>query len=123
GLERLRSGPLAALGRKGTQVAHEIKNPLAGLPPYARHLDQRLRRAGDPEGRELAGKIAAGVEHLADVVAEITAFGRPPELHRAPTNVHAVLDECLELAAARFAATAIGVVRGWAPAGAVAHVL
>src|SRR2546422_10612965 len=69
-LERLRSGALAALGRMATQVAHEIKNPLAGLRLYARHLDQRLSRAGDTEGRELAGKIAAGVEHLADVVAE-----------------------------------------------------
>src|SRR2546430_1205769 len=115
-LERLRSGALAALGRMATQVAHEIKNPLAGLRLYARHLDQRLGRAGDTEGRELAGKIAAGVEHLADVVAEITAFGRPPELHRAPTNVHAILDECLELAAARFATPAIEVVRGWDPA-------
>src|SRR2546428_262418 len=115
-LERLRSGALAALGRMATQVAHEIKNPLAGLRLYARHLDQRLSRAGDTEGRELAGKIAAGVEHLADVVAEITAFGRPPELHRAPTNVHTILDECLELAAARFAGPAIEVVRGWDPA-------
>jgi len=99
-----------------TQVAHEIKNPLAGLRLYARHLGQRLSRAGDAEGQELAGKIAAGVDHLADVVAEITAFGRPPELHRAPTNVQALLDECLELAAARFDATAIKVVREWDPA-------
>ena len=115
-LERLRSGALAALGRMATQVAHEIKNPLAGLRLYARHLEQRLSRAGDVEGQELAGKIAAGVDHLADVVAEITAFGRPPELHRAPTNVQALLDECLELAAARFDATAVEVVREWDPA-------
>jgi len=114
-LERLRSGALAALGRMATQVAHEIKNPLAGLRLYARHLEQRLSRAGDTEGQELASKIAAGVEHLADVVAEITAFGRPPELHRAPTNVHTLLDECLELAAARFDTTALEVVRGWDP--------
>src|SRR5207249_2951425 len=59
---------------------------------------------------------AAGVDHLADVVTEITAFGRPPELHREPTNILPLLDECLELAAARFDATAIEVVRGWDPA-------
>jgi signal transduction histidine kinase len=99
-----------------TQVAHEIKNPLAGLRLYARHLEQRLGRAGDAEGQELAAKIAAGVDHLADVVAEITAFGRPPELHREPTNIPALLDECLELAAARFDSTAVEVLRGWDPA-------
>ncbi len=115
-LERLRSGALAALGRMATQVAHEVKNPLAGLRLYARHLEQRLGRAGDAEGTELAGKIATTVDHLASVVSEITAFGRPPELRRATTHVHALLDKCLDLAAARVDAAAIEVVRAWDPA-------
>ena len=112
-LERLRSGALAALGRMATQVAHEVKNPLAGLRLYARHLQQRLQRAQDAEGAELAGKIAATVDHLASVVAEITAFGRPPELHRAPTQVHALLEECLDLARARVDAASIEIVRAF----------
>jgi len=115
-LERHRSGALAALGRMATQVAHEVKNPLAGLRLYARHLEQRLSRAADAEGVELAGKIATTVDHLASVVAEITAFGRPPELHRAPTQVHELLDECLALAAARFEGAAVEVVRKYDPA-------
>ncbi|MBI4636417.1 MAG: response regulator, partial [Candidatus Rokubacteria bacterium] len=117
-LERLRSGALAALGRMATQVAHEVKNPLAGLRLYARHLEQRLQRAQDTETAELAGKIGATVDHLASVVAEITAFGRPPELRRAPTQVHALLDECLDLARARVdaAAAAIEIVRAFDPA-------
>src|SRR5262249_24129131 len=82
-LERLRSGALAALGRMATQVAHELKNPLAGLRLYARHLEQRLAKS-DSEGAVLAQKISGTVDHLAAVVSEITAFGRPPELHPAP---------------------------------------
>ena len=55
------------------------------------------------------------MDHLAAIVSEITAFGRPPELHRAPTRVHALLDECLDLARARVDAAAIEVVRAWDP--------
>lgn len=114
-LERLRSGALAALGRMATQVAHELRNPLAGLRLYARHLGQRLARAGDGDGAELAEKISSTVDHLASVVAEITAFGRPPELHRAPLALPALLDECLTLAQARRATPGIEVVRAYDP--------
>jgi signal transduction histidine kinase len=112
-LERLRSGALAALGRMATQVAHELKNPLAGLRLYARHLEQRLDRAGDGESADLARKISSTVDHLAGVVSEITAFGRPPELHRAPVALAALLDECLALGRARCSSEQIEVVRAY----------
>jgi two-component system, NtrC family, sensor kinase len=114
-LERLRSGAVAALGRMATQVAHEIKNPLAGLRLYVRHLEQRLTRTGDADARDLAGKIATTVDHLASVVSEITAFGRPPELHRERTALHPLLDECLELARARRPTDGIEIVRAFDP--------
>jgi signal transduction histidine kinase len=115
-LERLRSGALAALGRMATQVAHELKNPLAGLRLYARHLEQRLAKSGDAEGAGLAQKISGTVDHLAAVVSEITAFGRPPELHRAPVALHALLDECLSFAQARIATGGIEIFRVYDPA-------
>ena len=102
-LERLRSGALAALGRMATQVAHEVKNPLAGLRLYARHLEQRLVRTEDGEGADLARKITSTVDHLAAVVSEITAFGRTPALKRAPTDVASLLEECLTFARAKVA--------------------
>ena len=86
-----------------TQVAHEVKNPLAGLRLYARHLEQRLIRTEDAEGTELAQKITSTVDHLAAVVSEITAFGRQPELKRAPTDLAGLLDECLTFARAKVA--------------------
>jgi signal transduction histidine kinase len=112
-LERLRSGALAALGRMATEVAHELKNPLAGLRLYARHLEQRLGKNGDGEGAGLAQKITSTVDHLAGVVQEITAFGRPPELHRAATSVHALLDECLSFAQAKCETPDIEIVKAY----------
>jgi signal transduction histidine kinase len=114
-LERLRSGALAALGRMATEVAHELKNPLAGLRLYARHLETRLSKGGDTEGAGLAQKITSTVDHLAAVVQEITAFGRPPELHRIPTAVHALLDECLAFAQARCDPPGAEVIRAYDP--------
>src|SRR5206468_10894758 len=111
----LRSGALAALGRMATQVAHELKNPLAGLRLYARHLEQRLLKTGDGEGAALAQKISSTVDHLAAVVSEITAFGRPPELHRAPVAVNALLDECVSFAQARITTGGIEIFRIYDP--------
>jgi signal transduction histidine kinase len=115
-LGRLRSGALAALGRMATQVAHELKNPLAGLRLYARHLEQRLDARGDGDAAGLARKITSTVDHLASVVSEITAFGRPPELHRVPISLHALLDECLSFARARCTTESLHVDRVYDPA-------
>jgi two-component system, NtrC family, sensor kinase len=115
-LERLRSGALAALGRMATEVAHELKNPLAGLRLYARHLEARLRKNGDADGAGLAERITSTVDHLASVVHEITAFGRPPELHRVWTALHSLLDECLGFAQARCDTPGIEVIRAYDPA-------
>jgi signal transduction histidine kinase len=114
-LERLRSGALAALGRMATEVAHELKNPLAGLRLYTRHLEARLTKNGDTDGAGLAQKISSTVDHLATVVQEITAFGRPPELHRVPTTLHALLDECLAFAEAKCDTPDIEVIRAYDP--------
>jgi signal transduction histidine kinase len=114
-LERLRSGALAALGRMATQVAHELKNPLAGLRLYSRHLEQRLDRGGDADSADLARKITSTIDHLAAIVSEITAFGRPPELHRSPTALGPLLEECVALALARHPSEAIEVVRALDP--------
>ncbi len=111
--ERLRGGALTALGRMATQVAHELRNPLAGILLYARHLEHRLERGGDGEGAETARKIGAAVERLGDVVSEITAFGRPPTLNRARALLPPLLDECLTFARARQPTESVEIVRDY----------
>jgi two-component system sensor histidine kinase HydH len=108
-LERLRSGALAALGRMSAQVAHELRNPLGGLKLFAEYLEHRLAKAEDTEGSEVAGKISREVDHMADLVREITQFGRPGSLRRIPTNLNGLMESCLVLAQARVTGTEIRV--------------
>jgi len=113
-LSQLRSGALAALGRMAAQVAHELKNPLGGLKLYARHLEKRLGSVQDPELGELAQKIGRAIDHLSDLVTEITAFGRPSELKRESVEVAQLLDDCLSLSQDRLAGRRIDVDRQFA---------
>jgi len=108
-LERLRSGALAALGRMAAQVAHELRNPLGGLKLFADYLEHRLGKAGDTEGAAVAGKISREVDHMTDLVREITQFGRPGSLRRIPTSLNGLLESCLSLAQARVAGKEIRV--------------
>lgn len=110
-LSRLRTGALEALGRVAMQVAHEVNNPLGGLKIQAHLLEDRLKRAGDQKGVDLTQRIQRTVDQLADLVGDITAYGRPAELRREPTRIEALLDESLALVQGRLAAKGIRLVR------------
>ncbi|TMA39594.1 MAG: response regulator [Deltaproteobacteria bacterium] len=109
-LSRLRSGALAALGRVASQVAHELNNPLGGLALYARVLEERFAKAGDEEGVQLTRKVERAVKHLGELVTDITAYGRPPELKREEIPANALIEECLSLVQDRVADKQIRVV-------------
>ena len=115
-LERLRSGALAALGSMAAEMAHELRNPLAALKLFAEYLELRLGNAGDGEGADVAGKIGREVDHMADLVREITLFGRPGSLRRVPTSLNPLLESCLPLAQARVADRVIRVALELDPA-------
>lgn len=96
-LARLRGGTLEALGRVATQVAHEINNPLGGLKLYAHMVEDRFAKAQDTQGAEFGRRMSRAVDRLSAIVKDITAYGRPPELRREPTDVNAALRESLAL--------------------------
>src|SRR5690606_25990973 len=76
----------SALAASLRGLAHELRNPLAGIKGAAQLL---ARRVADPGARELVGLVQAEVERLAGLVDELLAPA-PPRPH-APLNVHGVL--------------------------------
>src|SRR3546814_11630939 len=75
-------------------LAHELRNPLAGLKGAAQLL---ARRAGDEQSRELTELIGSEVDRLAQLVDRLLSPA-PPQPHAA-LNIHAVPARVLRLAA------------------------
>jgi signal transduction histidine kinase len=87
---------IAALGRAAAQVAHEVKNPLAGLLLYSLHLKSKLGDSSKSEAA-LVDKIVDTINHLTDRVEQILGFARPLNLTRSPGNLNRIVNDVLEL--------------------------
>nr|WP_187775750.1 ATP-binding protein [Luteimonas suaedae] len=74
-------------------LAHELRNPLAGLKGAAQLL---ARRVDDGESRELVDLIQSEVARLTDLIDQLLAPS-PPQPHAA-LNIHGVLERVLRLA-------------------------
>jgi two-component system nitrogen regulation sensor histidine kinase GlnL len=80
-------------------LAHEIKNPLAGISGAAQLLAMQL---GDEE-TELADLIREEADRIAALMEKVEVFGDSRPVERAPVNIHDVLDRARLSAASGFA--------------------
>ncbi len=75
-------------------LAHEIKNPLAGLQGSA----ELLAREAEGPAREYAAVIAREAKRVDGLVRELLDLARPAALQTAPIEIHDVLGDVLVLA-------------------------
>jgi PAS domain S-box-containing protein len=84
--EQLREqAALARLGEMAAVIAHEVKNPLAGIRGAVQVLGQRMSESGatHPIVSEIIGRIDA----LDQMMKDMLLFARPPVPRRAPTDI------------------------------------
>ena len=81
-------------------LAHEIKNPLAGITGAAQLLSMGL----EPQDQELTDLIVAETRRIVKLLEQVEQFGnlRPPS--RKSVNLHDILDRARKSAAVGFAA-------------------
>jgi nitrogen-specific signal transduction histidine kinase len=96
--ERLRER-LAALGEMAAGLAHEIRNPLAGMEILTGLLRRRLQQ--QPEDVALVNELSAEVRRVAQTVTDSLEFVRPMELRRDPVDPVEVFEESLARARSR----------------------
>ncbi len=99
----------AALSAALKGLAHEIRNPLAGLKGAAQLLG---RRVDGEDARELVDLIGSEVDRLAALVDRLLNPAPPRDFQA--TNIHAVLERVRQLAEVE-AGWAIKIVRDYDP--------
>lgn len=103
---------LNAFGRFAAGIAHEVKNPLAGIRGVAELL---ASRAEDARTRESADLIVREAGRIAGLVDELMVFTQGDSIALRPVNVHRVLDDVLHLVAAEEEASGLRVLRLYDP--------
>jgi two-component system nitrogen regulation sensor histidine kinase GlnL len=86
---------LRSIGGLGRMLAHEIKNPLAGIRGAAQLLKSGVR----PEDAPLAELIVEETERIRRLVDRVEALGWDAPMSLKDVNIHAVLDRVKALAA------------------------
>lgn len=84
----------------GSMLAHEIKNPLAGISGAA----QLLEMNASDDDRQLTALIREEAERIETLVNRVESFGDNGPLKREPVNIHDVLDRAKRSAEAGFGA-------------------
>jgi two-component system CheB/CheR fusion protein len=84
--ERLREQEaLARLGQMAAVVAHEVKNPIAGIRGALQVIGSRM--AADARDKPIIGEIIARLDALNRIVQDLLVFARPRELRAEPTDL------------------------------------
>ncbi len=95
--ELRRNDRLRSLGQLSASVAHEIRNPLAGIATTAEVLGERLR--GDDGTVKYIRTMLDEISRLDAIVRNLLAFARPPRPTLAPCRVRDVLARVEQLVA------------------------
>ncbi len=91
-------GAARSMSGMAAVLAHEIKNPLAGI----RGAAQLLEDAVTGSDRSLAQLICNETDRIRALIDRMESFGDPMALSRTPVNIHEVLDRVRRVAETSF---------------------
>lgn len=108
-----RADRLASIGEMAAGIAHEIKNPLAGIAGVIRVLKKDVP-PGDEKNAVLQ-EVMLQVERMDKAVRNLLTFARPKEPKMIPVDVNELTGRLFDFLAPQFAKYAIVAERRLAP--------
>lgn len=103
---------LASLGELSAGMAHEIRNPLAGIGLTAEYL--MMQMPPDDHGRTLLGLVVEEVGRVNQLIEDLLKFARPAAPQFSPQSVPALVDRCVVLLSRKAAAKRLLIERAYA---------
>jgi PAS domain S-box-containing protein len=89
--EILKRGRLVYLGELSSSLAHEIRNPLAGIKATAQALNEELSE--DDTKREYLDRIIKEIDRLNDLLRAFFSFAKPKSLDFVPSRLAELIQE------------------------------
>lgn len=86
---------LARLGQMAAVVAHEVKNPIAGIRGALQVIASRM--SAESRDRPVIGDIIARLDSLNGIVHDLLVFARPHELRSEPVDLKALIGGTVDL--------------------------
>jgi signal transduction histidine kinase len=92
--EMVQTNKLASLGLLAAGIAHEIKNPLAGIKTS---IQVQLMKTDDKVIRELSSGILEEVDRLNKIITDLLNFSKPSPSNRIKCGLLKTVNHCLNL--------------------------
>ncbi len=104
-----RADRLASIGEMAAGIAHEIKNPLAGIAGVIQVLKKDMP-SGDQK-KVVLEEVLSQVERMDKAVRNLLSFARPPEPKMTLVDVNEVIGKLFDFLAPQFAKQSIAADR------------
>lgn len=90
-VEVVRMDRLASLGVLASGIAHEVRNPLAGIKTMAQTLEEEIEK-NDPR-QEYLSRIVRQVNRLDELLRTLFSYAKPRQPIRKPHRLHDIIQE------------------------------
>jgi PAS domain S-box-containing protein len=111
--EILRMDRLVSLGKLASDIAHELRNPLAGIKTTAQALSEEMSK--DDSKREYLSRITKEIDRLNELLKTFFSFAKPQKLNLVYCHIKDIINEIIPFLIKEIADKGIHFIENYHP--------